>query len=99
MQGHPYGGTSVVVGIVIGMVFIRACHEKLQHTDNVHFAHLRGGGARKTLLMLAIMTAHAFGEGAGMGVAFAGNSGWKEGIAVTAAIGAVNDVFWMTPAL
>jgi hypothetical protein len=30
--------------------------------------------------MLAIMTAHAFGEGAGMGVAFAGNAGWREGV-------------------
>jgi len=80
----------VVVGILLGMVFIRGCHERLQGVEDVQFAQLRGGGARKTLLMLAIMTAHAFGEGAGMGVAFAGRSGWRDGVAVTAAIGVHN---------
>jgi hypothetical protein len=79
-----------VVGVLTGTLFIRAAHARLQASGDIEFAHLRGGGARKTLLMLAIMTAHAFGEGAGMGVAFAGKSGWTEGIAVNAAIGVHN---------
>ena len=89
-QGHQYSSSSVVVGILTGTWFIRAAHARLQASGDIEFAHLRGGGARKTLLMLAIMTAHAFGEGAGMGVAFAGKSGWTEGIAVNAAIGVHN---------
>ena len=89
-QGHQYSSSSVVVGVLTGTWFIRAAHARLQASGDIEFAHLRGGGARKTLLMLAIMTAHAFGEGAGMGVAFAGKSGWTEGIAVNAAIGVHN---------
>ena len=80
----------MVLGVLLGTLFIRAAHSRLQQCGDIEFSHLRGGGARKTLLMLAIMTAHAFGEGAGMGVAFAGRTGWTEGMAVTAAIGVHN---------
>lgn len=89
-QGHQYSSSSVVMGVLAGTLFIRTAHARLQASGEIEFAHLRGGGARKTLLMLAIMTAHAFGEGAGMGVAFAGRTGWTEGIAVNAAIGVHN---------
>jgi len=36
------------------------------------------------------MTAHAFGEGAGVGVSFSGRRGWTEGLLVTLAIGVHN---------
>lgn len=34
--------------------------------------------ARKIMLMIGIMAAHAFGEGAGVGVSFCGNRGWAQ---------------------
>lgn len=36
------------------------------------------------------MTAHSFGEGAGVGVSFSGQRGWSEGLLVTLAIGVHN---------
>jgi zinc transporter ZupT len=89
-QGEPYGRGAVLVGLVLGALFVAFAQAQLHAYGDVHFAHLRGGGARKTLLMVAIMTAHAFGEGAGVGVSFAGRRGWAEGSAVTAAIGVHN---------
>lgn len=79
-----------MAGLAAGLAFIRAAHARLQAAEDVQFAALRGGGARKSLLMLAVMTAHAFGEGAGVGVSFAGRRGWAEGAAVCAAIAVHN---------
>lgn len=76
--------------MAVGAAFIRAVHARLAGAGEVHFAALRGGGARKSLLILAVMTAHAFGEGAGVGVSFAGQRGWAEGVAVCAAIAVHN---------
>ena len=39
---------------------------------------LQGINARKILLMIGIMAAHAFGEGAGVGVSFCGSRGWAQ---------------------
>ncbi len=47
----------------------------------------QGAGARKTLLIIGVMAAHAFGEGCGVGVSFCGSRGWKQGLLVTIAIG------------
>ena len=85
-QAEPYGSFALLVGIVLGGAFVAVLKNKLSHDDNMHFAALRGGDARKMLLMVAIMTAHAFGEGAGVGVSFAGRRGWSGGAAVAAAI-------------
>ena len=86
VQGEPYGGVALLFGIVLGGAFVALLQSKLSHDDDMHFAALRGGDARKMMLMVAIMTAHAFGEGAGVGVSFAGRRGWAGGAAVAAAI-------------
>lgn len=62
----------------------------LNRYENLSFASLGGADARKALLMVGIMTAHAFGEGCGVGVSFAGNRGWVQGCLVTLAIGVHN---------
>ena len=41
---------------------------------------------RKNLLVVAIMAAHALGEGSGVGVSFAGERGWSRGVLTTLAI-------------
>lgn len=75
---------------MLGGAFVAVLQSKLSHDDDMHFAALRGGDARKMMLMVAIMTAHAFGEGAGVGVSFAGRRGWAGGATVAAAIGLHN---------
>ena len=50
----------------------------------------QGANARKILLVLGIMSVHAVGEGAGVGVSYSGKSGWTQGLLVTLAIGLHN---------
>ena len=40
--------------------------------------------------MLGVMTLHAFAEGMGMGVAFAGDLGMRQGVFVSSALGLHN---------
>ena len=42
------------------------------------FEHLKGAGARKTLLLVGVMAAHALGEGCGVGVSFVGDHAWSQ---------------------
>lgn len=42
------------------------------------FETLRGANARKVLLVVGIMAAHALGEGSGVGVSFCGKRGWSQ---------------------
>jgi len=50
----------------------------------------RATAARKNVLVVAIMAAHALGEGSGVGVSFCGRRGWAQGVLVTLAIGLHN---------
>ena len=46
--------------------------------EDVKFESLRGADARKIVLVLGIMGAHALGEGSGVGVSFCGSRGWAQ---------------------
>ncbi|KAK3255848.1 hypothetical protein CYMTET_34992, partial [Cymbomonas tetramitiformis] len=89
-EGQPYGSELVILGICLGGYFIKYSQQKLHRYEDMRFASLSGADARKTLLILGIMTVHAFGEGAGVGVCFSGQRGWTQGVLVTLAIGAHN---------
>ena len=52
--------------------------EYLDQYEDVKFQSLKGADARKTVLVLGIMTAHALGEGSGVGVSFCGTRGWSQ---------------------
>jgi hypothetical protein len=54
------------------------------------FEDLRGADARRAILFLAVMAAHAVGEGSGVGVSFSGDRGWAAGTTVALAIGLHN---------
>ena len=51
---------------------------------------LKGADAARVVLVIGIMTLHAFGEGAGVGVSFAGSRGLSQGLLVTLAIAVHN---------
>jgi len=89
-EGEPHGPLLVVIGLCFGAVFIALTQRMLRDQENVKFGLLRGADARKTLLMIGIMTAHSLGEGSGVGVSFGGERGWRQGTLVTLAIGAHN---------
>ena len=89
-EGEPHGALLVVMGVCLGAVFIALTQRALRDQEDVRFGLLRGADARKTLLMVGIMTAHSLGEGSGVGVSFGGERGWTQGTLVTLAIGAHN---------
>ena len=69
---------SQVVEYNAGALFISASQKYLEDVEDVRFQGLQGINARKILLMIGIMAAHAFGEGAGVGVSFCGSRGWAQ---------------------
>lgn len=61
-----------------GAVFIQASQQFLERFEDVKFESLQGASARKTVLVVGIMAAHALGEGSGVGVSFCGQRGWAQ---------------------
>ncbi|MDR9387684.1 MAG: ZIP family metal transporter [Balneolaceae bacterium] len=57
-------------GIFIGLVFIVLSAMFLERHEDIQFAHIDKLEGRKILLILAVMTAHSFTEGIGVGVSF-----------------------------
>ena len=46
--------------------------------EDVSFEDLQGADARKAMLIITVMAAHAFGEGSGVGVSYSGQRGWAQ---------------------
>ena len=61
-----------------GALFINATQERLQQFEDIKFQGLQGTNARKLVLVVGIMAAHALGEGSGVGVSFCGTRGWAQ---------------------
>jgi zinc transporter ZupT len=87
LEGARYGIRQTVVGGALGVAFILT-GERLLAGREVQFGALRGAGARKVLLILAVMTLHSFSEGVAVGVSFGG--GAKLAALITIAIAVHN---------
>ncbi len=87
LEGARYGTPQTLLGGALGVAFI-ALGERFLSGREVEFGALRGAGARKILLLLAVMTLHSFSEGAAVGVAFGG--GAKLAALITIAIAVHN---------
>ena len=61
-----------------GAVFIQVVQSQLDKFGDIKFESLSGASARKTVLVIGIMSAHALGEGCGVGVSFCGTRGWAQ---------------------
>lgn len=66
------------VWLTVGALFIRLSQDWLSQFEDVKFEGLQGANAKKTLLLVAVMAAHALGEGSGVGVSFCGHKGWAQ---------------------
>ncbi|KAG1667314.1 hypothetical protein FOA52_005074 [Chlamydomonas sp. UWO 241] len=89
-ESAPHGIALTVLGMVTGALFIKASQDYLAQFEDASFEELQGADARKAMLIVAVMAAHAFGEGAGVGVSFSGQRGRAQGLLVTIAIGLHN---------
>ncbi|BBN11483.1 hypothetical protein Mp_5g12280 [Marchantia polymorpha subsp. ruderalis] len=90
-EGQKHGGgTWVVVGILFGSFFIFYCQKVLDKYEDVKMMELKGADARKMVLVIGIMFLHSLGEGAGVGVSYAGPQGLPQGLVVSIAIAVHN---------
>jgi zinc transporter ZupT len=86
-EGTRYGTAQTILGGGVGVAFI-VLGERALAGREIPFGELRGAGARKILLILAVMTLHSFSEGVAVGVAFGG--GEKLATLITLAIAVHN---------
>jgi len=75
-------------GLVAGLLFIAASRWLLGRFDGVRVGDLRGADARKSLLIVGVMTIHSVAEGVGIGVSFGG--GAELGLFISLAIAVHN---------
>ena len=74
----------MVIGALLGVLFVAWVSRLLAGREDVHFAALAGADAHKALLLVGVMTVHSIAEGVGVGVSFGG--GAELGLVTTIAI-------------
>jgi zinc transporter ZupT len=72
-EGIALSPTRLILGMLIGLAGILAARHYLGDGDDAEIASLTGLDARKAFLIIAVMTAHSFAEGVGVGVSFGGS--------------------------
>lgn len=87
-EGLEYSAWRTLVGMLAGTLLIAVSRSRMGGDEEVALAGVKGADARKVLLIVAIMTAHSFTEGIGVGVSFGG--GRELGTYITAAIAVHN---------
>jgi ZIP family zinc transporter len=68
-EGGRSGSWQTVTGALAGVLFVLAADRVLQGREPA-FGSVRGAGARRMLMIVAVMTVHSFSEGVAVGVAF-----------------------------
>lgn len=72
-EGIELSPERLIFGMMLGLAGIVAAKHWLDDADHVEIASLGGIDARKAFLIIAVMTAHSFAEGVGVGVSFGGS--------------------------
>ena len=70
-EGTALATVPTLTGGILGVTFILLGQRFLAGRE-IEFGDLRGVGARRMLMILAVMTLHSFSEGVAVGVAFGG---------------------------
>jgi ZIP family zinc transporter len=68
-EGGRSGSWQTLTGALVGVLFVLAADRVLQGREPA-FGSVRGAGARRMLMIVAVMTVHSFSEGVAVGVAF-----------------------------
>lgn len=85
VEGNRYGGGPTEMGALLGVAFVLAAERLLQGRD-VAFGGVRGAGARRMVLMIAVMTVHSAAEGIAVGVSFGGTGALAAAITIAIAV-------------
>ena len=85
-EGAGYGSGRMILGALVGAVFIALTSRVLGRDRELHLGALRGADARRALLIVGVMTVHSFSEGVGVGVAFGGDEALGVFIAIAIAV-------------
>lgn len=87
-EAHLISDLKLSLGLVLGAVLIVVTRWSLPQDDHDGPANLglEQAGFRKMLMIMAVMTAHSFAEGIGVGVSFGGRQGFGELISSAIAI-------------
>lgn len=72
-EGIAISPERLILGMCIGLAAILIAKHVLDETEHTEIASLSGMNARKAFLIIAVMTAHSFAEGVGVGVSFGGS--------------------------
>ncbi len=83
-EGVVLSAWRTAVGAIVGVALIVLVRRLLHDHEHLEIGALRGADARKAVMIVAIMTAHSFTEGVGVGVSYGG--GEELGGFITAAI-------------
>lgn len=87
VEGTHARGGATLVGVLLGVLFMLVVQRVLgDHGDDMEFLGARGVGARKMLLIIAVMTVHSFAEGAAVGVSFGGGESLATAITLALAV-------------
>lgn len=73
-EGIELNPHRLLFGILVGLAGILAARHYLGDGGQMEIASLKGLDAKKAVLIIAIMTAHSFAEGVGVGVSFGGSN-------------------------
>ena len=83
-EGAGWGVIRVVLGAVLGALFVIVVQRILGDGHSLEFGSVTGTSAAKVFLIMVVMTAHSIAEGVGVGVAYGG--GEALGVTTTVAI-------------
>lgn len=72
-EGIALSPERLILGLCIGLAGILLARHFLRDGRDTEIASLKGLDARKAFLIIAVMTAHSFAEGVGVGVSFGGS--------------------------
>lgn len=72
-EGMAVSPLRLIVGLCLGLVGILAARRMLGDGTEAEIASLKGIDATRAFLLIAVMTAHSFAEGVGVGVSFGGS--------------------------
>ena len=85
VEGSRHGGGPTEIGVLLGVGFVLGAERLLRDRD-VRFAGVDGAGAKRMLLMVAVMTVHSAAEGVAVGVAFGGTGALAAAITIPIAV-------------
>jgi zinc transporter ZupT len=72
-EGLRYSLGRLILGVMLGLVFMVLTHRYLEGRDDLQIGELKGANALKAFMILGAMTLHSFSEGVGVGVSFGGS--------------------------